>query len=149
MYLSTKTYGHEVGLSVCFRQWSAKSHCSLLHGYALSVRIEFGADRLDVCNWVIDFGGLKSFKEWLVDHFDHTLVVACDDPHRAELCDLDTKGLARVILLDEVGCEAFAQFIYEGASMWLHQQGHASRVHVHKVTVAEHGANSASYTKGN
>lgn len=29
-YVSTKTYGHEVGLSATFRQWRASSHCRLL-----------------------------------------------------------------------------------------------------------------------
>ncbi|SVB70610.1 uncharacterized protein METZ01_LOCUS223464, partial [marine metagenome] len=28
MYQSTKTYGNEVGLSCCFRQWRADSHCN-------------------------------------------------------------------------------------------------------------------------
>lgn len=46
-YLSTKTYGHEVGLSATFRQWRAKSHCRLLHGYSLSFRFEFEANTLD------------------------------------------------------------------------------------------------------
>ena len=36
VWRSTKTYGHEEGLSCCFRQWRAThSHCRLLHGYAL------------------------------------------------------------------------------------------------------------------
>ena len=35
MYRSSKTYGHEIGLSAAFRQWRAQSHCRLIHGYAL------------------------------------------------------------------------------------------------------------------
>ena len=42
-YVSTKTYGHEVGLSCAFRQHKADSHCAKLHGYALSVKVEFEA----------------------------------------------------------------------------------------------------------
>ena len=41
-YFSTKTYGHERGLSCAFRQPLAlHSHCSLLHGYALSFSFKF------------------------------------------------------------------------------------------------------------
>ena len=32
MFLSTKTYGHDLGLSAAFRQWRAESHCRLIHG---------------------------------------------------------------------------------------------------------------------
>ena len=74
-YKSTKTYGHELGLSCCFRQWRAESHCRLLHGYALSIRLVFEAEELDVRNWVVDFGSLKSLKQMFVDTFDHKLLV--------------------------------------------------------------------------
>ena len=34
-YLSTKTYGHNIGLACVFRQPNADhSHCHLLHGYS-------------------------------------------------------------------------------------------------------------------
>jgi 6-pyruvoyltetrahydropterin/6-carboxytetrahydropterin synthase len=81
-YLSTKTYGNDRGLSCTFRQWrSSHSHCSLLHGYSLGIKLIFESETLDDRNWVMDFGGLKAFKEWSEYMFDHTLVVAHDDPH--------------------------------------------------------------------
>ena len=40
----------------------------------------FESDTLDDRNWVMDFGGLKAFKDWAEYMFDHTLVVAQDDP---------------------------------------------------------------------
>ncbi len=41
-YLSTKTYGNDRGLSCCFRQWrSTHSHCSLLHGYSIGIKLIF------------------------------------------------------------------------------------------------------------
>lgn len=144
-FRSTKTYGHEIGLSACFRQWRAESHCKLLHGYALAVRFEFEADELDVRNWVVDFGSLKSLKGWLEDTFDHTLLVANDDPMRHELAKLDACGLARVVWVDATGCEAFAKLIHECAEVWLRDNGYAPRVRMASVEVKEHGANSAIY----
>jgi 6-pyruvoyltetrahydropterin/6-carboxytetrahydropterin synthase len=91
-YQVTKTYGHELGLSCVFRQHRANSHCKQLHGYALAFDIVFETETLDARNWVIDFGSLKEVKEWLVDMFDHTLLVASDDPMFEELARLANSG---------------------------------------------------------
>lgn len=144
-YRSSKTYGHEIGLSCAFRQWRADSHCRLIHGYALSVHLEFEAEELDVRNWVVDFGSLKSFKDLLERTFDHKLLIASSDPDRVKLQALHGAGLAHVVELPEVGCEAFAEYIYEAAEIWLKDAGYAPRVRMHHVTVREHGANSATY----
>lgn len=46
-YSSTKTYGHEVGLSCAFRQCRATHfHCRYLHGYAFSIHLEFETEEL-------------------------------------------------------------------------------------------------------
>lgn len=147
MYYSTKTFGHEVGLSCAFRQWRAESHCRLLHGYALAVRIVFSAPTLDIRNWVVDFGSLKGFRSWLEGTFDHTLLVAEDDPLKDELCQLAGIGAARVVVVEQCGCEAFAELIYNAAEVWLHDNGYTPRCAVHSVKVSEHGANSAIYTR--
>lgn len=147
MFRSSKTYGHDIGLSACFRQWRADSHCNLLHGYALSVHLEFEADELDARNWVVDFGSLKSFKQQLVDTFDHKLLVAQDDPELETFRAMQTLKLAEIVVVPATGCEAFAKLIYEGAQLWLKDAGYAPRVRMHSVTVREHGANAATYTE--
>lgn len=144
-YKSTKTFGHDLGLSACFRQWRAQSHCNLLHGYALAIHIEFEAEELDVRNWVVDFGSLKSLKGWFQDSFDHTLLVAQDDPMRDHLKCLEELGLARVVIVPATGCEAFAKLIYEATEVWLMSNGYTPRVRLNSVEVREHGANSAIY----
>lgn len=142
-YSSIKTYGHEQGLSCVFRQWRATSHCSKLHGYALSFTIEFCADTLDERNWVVDFGALKSLKAQLVDLFDHTLVVAGDDPAKDDFLALDRMLLAKVRVLPSVGCEKFAEVVSALATLWLMDQGLTPRVWVGSVECREHGANGA------
>jgi 6-pyruvoyltetrahydropterin/6-carboxytetrahydropterin synthase len=147
MYYVTKTYGHELGLSACFRQWRAKSHCRFLHGYPLSFKLEFGANELDENNWVIDFGGLKSVKAWLVDMFDHKLVIAKDDPMFQDLYALGDPeiGLADVTILPSVGCEAFAFLVFMYVANWLVDQRHTPRVHLVSVECREHSGNSAVF----
>ena len=146
-YQSTKVYGHELGLSACFRQHRARSHCNLLHGYALSFKFVFEAETLDDRNWVQDFGGLKSLKKALVNMFDHKLLVAEDDPQLDMLCSLTGLGLAEVEVLPAVGCEAFAKLAYDMAESLITgaQILTGQRVRVVSCECAEHGANSAIY----
>lgn len=145
MHYSTKTFGHEIGLSAAFRQWKAESHCRLIHGYALAVKLVFGAEELDVRNWVVDFGSLKSLKGMLEDTFDHTLLVAEDDPQLSTLEALDKLGLARVVIVPATGCEKFAELIFHATEIWLEDNGYSPRCRIVSVEVKEHGANSAIY----
>lgn len=143
MFLSTKEYGHEIGLSACFRQWKAHSHCNQLHGYALAVKFTFGAAKLDQTNWVVDFGSMKSLKQMLQDTFDHTLLVAEDDPHLQTFVAIGKLGVARVVVVPACGCEKFAEMIFECTEIWLKDNGYTPRVRLLCVEVKEHGANSA------
>lgn len=143
---STKTFGHELGLSCCFRQHGAThSHCSLLHGYAIAVSLEFQATNLDEKNWVADFGGLKQVKQFLQETFDHKLLVAQDDPHLDQLTMLSGLDLAHVVVLPAVGCEAFAAYVGEKVQAMMVTQ-YGFRVRLTKCEVREHGANSAFVT---
>lgn len=144
-YLSTKTYGPELGLSAVFRQWKADSHCNQLHGYALSFRFVFEATELDRRNWVVDFGGLKGLKSALQHFFDHKTVVAQDDPKRTVIEGLQALGIADVIVVPAVGCEKFAELAADLATEELEALGIAERVRVVEVECSEHGANSAIY----
>lgn len=142
-YYSTKTYGHERGLSCAFRQPKANhSHCSYLHGYALSFSFEFEADELDDKNWVVDFGGLKELKQWLEDNFDHTTAVDINDPHIQKFYALDEAGLIDIRVMHGVGCEKFAEHAFNFASKLIELNTNG-RCRVVSVEVKEHGANSA------
>jgi 6-pyruvoyltetrahydropterin/6-carboxytetrahydropterin synthase len=168
-YYSTKTYGTDRGLSCCFRQWkSTHSHCSLLHGYSIGIKLIFESETLDDRNWVMDFGGLKAFKDWSEYMFDHTLVVAGDDPHidkfkkLAELGLNDRGGVCDIRIVEAVGCEKFAELAYtvmdiilkkfqSGEIVTIDGKEYISRyptgkgVKLKSVEVFEHAGNSAVY----
>ena len=127
-YESTKVYGNDRGLSCCFRQWrSNHSHCATLHGYSIGMKLVFETEMLDDRNWVYDFGNLAAFKAWADYMFDHTTIVAQDDPHLEtfkELANTVTIGknydhtsdvpheVGSVIdlrIVPNVGCEKFAE----------------------------------------
>lgn len=147
MFYSTKTFPHSLGLSAAFRQHRADSHCRFVHGYALQVKVVFAAMDLDARNWVVDFGGLKNFKQVLVDNFDHKLVVAEDDPELPFFREMEKRGLAQLNVLPSVGCEMFAKFIFEAFQAMLAPYGFGPRVFVWSVEVSEHEGNSAIYTE--
>ena len=115
-YQSTKTYGHNIGLSACFRQPNAHSHCKFLHGYSLQFKFTFQARELDERHWVVDFGGLKPLKAWLEETFDHKVVLDTKDPYMDTFKDLHQKGLAELTVLDGVGVEKFAEHAFNFAN---------------------------------
>ena len=143
MYVSTKRYGHERGLSCAFRQWRAESHCNLIHGYSVSFEFTFEAHQLDERGWVVDFGSLKSLKGWLERMFDHTTLVAEDDPHLDRFRELNDLHVIDMRVLPGVGCERMAEYVWEYADQWLADNGYAPRVHLRSVQVWEHEGNSA------
>jgi len=143
-YFSTKTYGHNIGLSACFRQPNAHSHCKLLHGYALQFKFTFGCETLDERNWVVDFGGLKPLKAWLEDNFDHKVVLDRGDPMLYKFSELENAGLAAITLLDGVGVEKFAEHAFNFANDLVKQMTDG-RCWVISAECAEHGSNSAIY----
>lgn len=143
-YQSTKTYGHSIGLSACFRQPKAHSHCKFLHGYSLGFRFTFQAAELDERNWVVDFGGLKPLKAWLEDTFDHKVVLDKDDPFMYHFETLEQAKLAELTILDGVGVEKFAEHAYNFADKLVREMTD-NRCWVVSVECMEHGANSAIY----
>ena len=147
IYKSTKTYDHAEGLSCCFRQWRAShSHCRLLHGYALAFKFVFATRELDERNWCFDFGGLKPVRAWLHENFDHTLIVAEDDPELDVFRGLHRSQLVSLRILPAVGCEAVAKYTFDYVSSYVTDQT-SDRVWLESVEVSEHGGNSAIYQR--
>lgn len=146
-YRVTKTYGHERGLSACFRQPRATSHCRFLHGYALAFEIVFEAKTLDGNDWVIDFGSLGPVKEFLEQTFDHKTIISEIDPLVATFKELEVAGAIDLMLLHAVGCEAFAHIVCKFIRNWVNSQPELMCRHVQIVSVkcSEHAGNSATY----
>ena len=144
-FYSTKTYGHNIGLSAVFRQPHADSHCRFLHGYSLQFKFTFGAKELDHKNWAVDFGGLKPLKAWLEDNFDHKTCIDIADPHKQDFYDLQDKDLCEVREFDGVGAEKFAEHAWAFADKLI-REATDDRCWCESTECAEHGANSAIYT---
>ena len=152
MFISTKVFD---GFSCCFRQWKATTtHCQYLHGYGVSFKVWFEGD-LDERNWVWDFGGMKraktkidgkSPKEWMDYMFDHTLIVAEDDPFIKAFQQMGDAGVAQIRVIPATGAEKFAEYIYNKLNKFVDTETNG-RVRVTKVKFMEHGKNAACYVE--
>jgi 6-pyruvoyltetrahydropterin/6-carboxytetrahydropterin synthase len=149
-YQSTKVFD---GFSCVFRQWKAEgTHCQKIHGYGVSFKVWFEGE-LDERNWVWDFGGMKRAKgtidgmnpkAWMDYMFDHTLIVAEDDPFIESFKLMDRAGAAQVRILPAVGAEKFAEYIFNKLQEFIHTETEG-RVRIHRVEFLEHGRNTAIY----
>ena len=141
------------GYSTVFRQWKAEgTHCRFLHGYGISFKIIFEGD-LDERNWVWDFGGMKRAKNkidgmnpkaWMDHMFDHTTIIAEDDPYLESFKLMDEDQLIQLRIIPATGAEQFAKFIYNKTSEFIRIETEG-RVRVVSVEFKEHAKNSAIY----
>jgi 6-pyruvoyltetrahydropterin/6-carboxytetrahydropterin synthase len=140
-FKSTKRFS---GFPCTHRQWRAESHCRFVHGYSREFYFEFAADSLTQEGWVVDFGGLKKIKDFLEYTFDHTFLVAQDDPELETFKDLDKKGVIMLRILPNPGMEGTAYFVYQEAAKIL-ESLYGKRARITKVEVRENEKNSAFF----
>lgn len=140
-FKSTKRF---TGFPCTHRQWRAESHCRFVHGYSREFYFEFAASDLTKEGWVVDFGGLKELKKWLEHVFDHTFLVAQDDPELATFQELDKRGAIMLRVLPNPGMEGTAFYVYQEASRIL-EKLYGKRAWITKVVVSENEKNSAIY----
>ena len=150
MYQSRKLFD---GFSCCFRQWKAESNpCRFLHGYGVSFRVTFEGD-LDERNWVWDFGGMKRAKTlidgmqpkaWMDYMFDHTVIVAKDDPKLSGFQNMEIMNVIQLRTVEATGAEKFAEFIFHKLNRFVLTETQ-DRVRVAQVEFMEHGKNTAIF----
>jgi 6-pyruvoyltetrahydropterin/6-carboxytetrahydropterin synthase len=138
-FTSTKVFD---GYSTVFRQWRAEgTHCQKLHGYGVSFKLWFEGE-LDERNWVWDFGGMKrakgtidnmSPKDWMDFMFDHTFIVAEDDPFVESFLKMDEAGVAQVRVIPATGAEQFAKFIYDKVAPFIDTETEGRVNHLKKL----------------
>ena len=83
-------------------------------------------------------------KDWFDYMFDHTFVVAEDDPFKESFLKMNEAGVAQVRIVPATGAERFAQFIYDKLNPFISEETEG-RVKISKVEFREHGKNSAIY----
>lgn len=116
MYYVTKIYRD---LPAAHRQPNHAGHCRLIHGHNWAFEITFRAEKKDDCDFVVDVGELGVVKDFLEEHFDHTLLLNQDDPEREYLERHLIEPMspsftfAKIIWVSSCSMEGLAQFVYE------------------------------------
>ena len=141
-FTSTKRF---TGFPCTHRQWRADSHCKYVHGYSREFYFEFQCNEMSPEFWVMDFGGLKDVKSWLDHMFDHTFLIAQDDPYLEHFRQMDKDGIIQLRVMPNPGMEGTAKYVYEHVNALVKEKT-KSRVWVTKVEVRENEKNSAFYS---
>ena len=71
-FTSSKTYKN---LPCAHRQWKHEGHCAYIHGYSREYTFYFEAKEMDEHGWVVGFGDLKKLEKYLLDMYDHTMII--------------------------------------------------------------------------
>lgn len=127
------------------RQHRHPGVCAHVHGYSRSFHFVFGSTSRDACGFVVDFGALKWVKGMLDDLFDHTLLLAKDDPLLDKFKELEGLGACKLTLLPYgPGMEDTAHFVCEWVDQRLRERSEG-RCYVISVEVRENDKNSGVY----
>ena len=97
-FTSSKTYKN---LPCAHRQWKHEGHCAYIHGYSREYTFYFEAKEMDEHGWVVGFGDLKKLEKYLLEMYDHTMIIAEDDPELATFQELHKNGLCDLRVVPE------------------------------------------------
>lgn len=131
------------GYPCSHRQWRDEGHCSYLHGYDRFIELTWQGER-DHRGWVVDFGGLKELKQDFENQFDHTTLIAHDDPHMSTWRQLHEAGAIDMRMMDPT---------IEGMCEWVSvvvdsfTKTYFPNAELIKVTCFENEKNSATWLK--
>ena len=82
-----------------------------------------------------------------MDHmFDHTILVAEDDPQLEGFLQMNDIGVAQVRIIPATGAEKFAEFIFHKLNNFVKTETQ-ERVRVAQVEFMEHNKNTAIYSE--
>lgn len=121
-----------------------ESPCQNIHGHSYKVMIEISSDELNVDGMVIDFSELKSIKEWVMDNWDHALIVSKDDPSFNELNNLNCAKIYRFEWTN-VTAELMARMIFDQIRNTISNK--INRVKRISVKIWETSSNRAKYSR--
>lgn len=84
---------------------------------------------------------MLSIRQALEEQFDHTVLVANDDPIRNKLLDLEKEGAAKVKVMPDTSLEGSARWIADKVSIIVKRET-ADRVRISRVEVRESPKNA-------
>lgn len=134
-------------LPCAHRAWAQGGNCVFLHGYERSFELTFEAEALEIgTGFVVDFSRLKGIRKLLESQFDHTTVIAEDDPMLAEFERMHELGVMDLRVMTQAGMEGAAQWVLENADAFIRRDT-GGRVRVVRVLARESRKNAVTYER--
>ena len=103
---------------------------------------------MDEHGWVVGFGDLKKLEKYLLEMYDHTMIIAEDDPELATFQELQKNGLCDLRVVPEASLESSAKSALNKANEILLEMT-KGRASCFKVEARENDKNSAIYELNN
>lgn len=133
-------------LPCCHRSWAHHGKCFFLHGYERAFEIEFACTETEPgTGFVVDFSALKDVRAALQRQFDHTTLIAINDPQRDLFELLADRGVIDLRIMDNTGMEGSAAWVFDTAGRIV-GQATSGRVWVSSVEARESRKNAVTMT---
>lgn len=131
-------------LPCCHRSWANKGHCAFLHGYERRFNVEFCCLTLETgTGFVVDFSALKKIREVLCQQFDHTTLIAGNDPELPLFRQLAARNVIDLRIMENTSMEGAAHWVFETANKLIGEET-GGRVWVTKVEARESRKNAVT-----
>ncbi|HWY01782.1 MAG TPA: 6-carboxytetrahydropterin synthase [Mycobacterium sp.] len=103
-------------LPCCHRSWANQGKRFFLHGYEWTFEAEFAcAETEPDTGEVVDSSAVREIRAALRYQFDHTTLIAVDDPQRDLFELLAERGVIDLRIMDNTGMEGSAAWVFDTA----------------------------------
>ncbi|WP_082956707.1 MULTISPECIES: 6-carboxytetrahydropterin synthase [unclassified Mycobacterium] len=135
-------------LPCCHRSWANGGKRFFLHGYERSFEVEFACAQTERgTGLVVDVGTVAEVRSALRYQFDHTTLIAEDDPQRDLFELLAERGVVDLRIMANTGMEGSAAWVFETAERIV-GLATGGRVWVSRIEARESRNNVVTLTAG-
>lgn len=145
-YLSSKTFDN-LDLSTMWRRWTSVGDGLKLRGAVLNFKLILEAAEEGALEDLDDEDFYASVAGWLKMTFQNQVLVDNQDPDLQAFLDFHQKGVATVMVVPEVGLEAFAEMSFGSVEGLLEIKGYDSEIRVHSVECWDQRSRTALYAR--
>ncbi|MEB3984221.1 6-carboxytetrahydropterin synthase [Mycobacterium sp. 663a-19] len=140
-----KAFGN---LPCCRRSWANQGKRFFLHGYERTFEVEFAcAETEPGTGVVVGSGTVGEIDAALRHQFDHTTLIAADDPQRDLFELLAERGVIDLRIMDNTGMEGSAAWVFDTAEQIV-GLATAGRVWVSRIKARESRNHVVTLTAG-
>jgi 6-pyruvoyl-tetrahydropterin synthase len=135
-------------LPCCHRSWANQGKRFFLHGYERTFGIEFACTETEPDSGVVlESGSVKEVRAALRHQFDHTTLIARNDPQRDLFELLAERGVIDLRIMDNTGMEGSAAWVFDTVERIV-GLATGGRVWVSRVDASESRNNVVTLTAG-